>query len=214
MIQAIEQPLASVNSGAPDTPLVAAAWMAQSWGFAMPPIPAAWLDRLHEFRTGEIYATRQDLTERLSRAQFEVELSRGGWPVPGLAFGFTRFGRFGHWFYLLAGGRQVIHVELRVRLDDDRAAESGFALISAANRFIERHLSDEVALARYLNPEPPAPGSAHRIVFYGNQTGIDRETVVTWSQAEGWSEERATRDVFDLNSASRIADRDQVVFRP
>jgi hypothetical protein len=205
--------LSSDQRNIAEMPLAAASWMAQRWGFALPPIPSSYGPTLTEFETEALFGTSQKLATLISRERLFAVLAAGQWPEVGLAFGFQIYGRSGYWRYVLVGGKAIITVDLRILIDDDARLSSGLALISRANFAIERFLSRDINFARMTAPDAHDDEAPRRIVSYSNATGIDRETVSTWTVTAGLNSEHDWPDVFLPPRPSNAQVEPEMIFR-
>lgn len=196
-----------------ETPLHAAAWLAQDMGVAMPPLPGIYLDAIQEFTMGSVFGTERGLAACKTREALSEALRRGVWPGHGLAFGFVAGGSGGLWFYTLVGEQSILQISLRISFYSQETTESGLAGVSAANRLLERYLIDETNYLRAINPTPPPPGAPRRVVAYSNESGIARETVAYWTAHGGEPDFTPQNEIFAPGRKTIERGGEKVTFR-
>lgn len=198
-------------AAAEDGPIHSLVWMAQDANIDLPPIPADYLGKLREVAPLCCYATSETLVPLTNRNALGEALTRGHWPMTGMALRLVPKGRWLYWQYLLVGRVNLLQVNLRFLMTDD-LGPGRLALVSAANKHIESYLQNEIVLARYMADGPRAPEETAHIVICENETAPRfAETHYTWSEARGLSKGRSETQIFSTAASSEA--QEEVLLR-
>ncbi len=196
-----------------DGPLHSLVWMAQDNHMHLPPIPGAYLERLQEVSMMSCFATNRDLVPLLNSSDLGLALDERKWPNTGMALRLFVHGRWIYWQYLLVGRVNLVQVNLRVLLTDDTSVHR-LSLVSSANAYLQRHLQDEVVIARYLADGTREPSEIAHIVRYDNNGGaLPMETHYTFSDEAGLSAGRVEKSVFGTLTVRKTS-QEEMIFRP
>lgn len=158
------------------------------------------------------FATDRDLVPLLSGSDLGNALEERKWPKTGMALRLFVHGRWIYWQYLLVGRVNLIQVNLRVLLTDDASAHR-LSLVSSANSYLQRHLQDEVVIARYLADGPRAPNEIAHVIRYDNDGGaLPVETHYTFSDEAGLSAGRAEKSVFGTSAVRKTSEEELIIY--
>jgi len=195
-------------------------WLAQGLGIAVPPVPSMYTETLQEFSSGledgdidpptveMVFATDESLVNIRSKAAFASEVAKTGWPVSGMALGFSVLNERGYWFYVIVGEQQALLLVVEISFYTEVSIEVGKAMASMANILLEEYLSEEVNAARTLSSVPTA---VRRVIVYSNDSGLPVEMSALWSEESGLAEFKPSFGVFSAKPAEGSDDHLGVV---
>lgn len=194
-----------------DSPLQSLVWMAEDSNVALPPIPEQYLERLIEVVPVTCFATDETLVQSLGRGALGDQLAANQWPKTGMALRLVALGRSVYWQYLLVGRVHLIQVNLRfpLNLEMDDAAS---VMATEANMRLNRFLSNESTLVRYLSEGPRGQEElGHLTIFENLAGGKPMETHYTWNEERGLLETENAEPIF-ISKAIIAKSGDEVVF--